>query len=94
MVIIMIMFSLQYPKSDGSESVRKNGYSTSRHQRYQCTDCRHTFQTDYSMKGSEPGMHEKIVAMAMNGSGCRETARVLGIRLNMVLRHLKKIKSS
>ena len=43
------------------------------------------------MKGSVPGMHEKIVAMAMNGSGCRETARVLGISLNMVLRHLKKL---
>ena len=42
------------------------------------------------MKGSEPSMHEKIIAMAMNGSGCRETARVLGISLNMVLRHLKK----
>lgn len=54
----------------------------------------HTFQTDYSMKGSEPSMHEKIVAMAMNRSGCRETSRVLGICLNMVLRHLKKIKSS
>ena len=44
------------------------------------------------MKGSESGMHEKIVAMAMNGSSCRETARVLGISLNMVLRHLKKLK--
>ncbi|HIF9066150.1 TPA: IS1-like element transposase [Photobacterium damselae] len=25
----------------------------------------------------------------MKGSGCRETSRVLGICLNMVLRHLK-----
>ncbi|WP_412760460.1 IS1-like element transposase [Photobacterium carnosum] len=41
------------------------------------------------MKGSELGMHEKIVAMAINGSCCRETFRVLGISLNMVLRHLK-----
>ncbi len=54
----MVMLSLQCPKCDGSESIRKNGHSTSGHQRYQCTDCRHTFQTDYSMKGSEPGMHE------------------------------------
>ncbi len=38
-------------------------------------------------------MHEKIVVMAMNGSGCRETSRVLGISLNMVLRHLKKSNS-
>ena len=28
----------------------------------------------------------------MNGSGFRETSRVLGISLNMVLRHLKKLK--
>jgi transposase-like protein len=27
--------------------------------------------------------------MAMNGSGCRDTARVLRISLNTVLRHLK-----
>lgn len=71
------------------ENVRKNGHSTSGHRRYQCTDFRHTFQTDYSMKGSEAVLHEKIVAMAMNGSGCRETSRVLGIRLNMELRYLK-----
>lgn len=37
---------------------------------------RHTFQTDYSMKGSEAGMHEKIVAMAVNDSGCREKSTV------------------
>ena len=48
----MVMLSLQCPKCDGSESIRKNGHSTSGHQRYQCTDCRHTFQTDHSMKGS------------------------------------------
>jgi len=29
--------------------------------------------------------------MAMNGSGCRDTARVLKISLNTVLRHLKKL---
>ena len=61
----MVMLFLQCPKCDGSESIRKNGHSISGHQRYQCTDCRHTFQTDYSMKGSEPGMHEKIVTMAL-----------------------------
>ena len=86
------MLSLQCPKYDGSKIIRENGHSTSGHQRYQCTYCRHTFQTDYSMKGSDPGMHEKIVAIAMSGSGCRDTSRVLGISLNMVLRHLKKSK--
>lgn len=90
----MVLLSLQCPKCNGSENVRKNGHSTSGHQRYQCTDCRHTFQTDYSMKGSEPGMHEKIVAMAMNDSGCRETSRVLGISFKHDTSALKKIKFS
>ena len=90
----MISIELPCPKCTQTEKVCKNGRSTSGHQRYRCMDCGHTFQTQYSMKGSEPGMHEKIVAMAMNGSGCRETSRVLGISLNMVLRHLKKIKTS
>ena len=89
MVIIMVILSLHCPKCDGSENICKNGHSISGHQHYQCTDCRHTFQTDYSMKGSEPGMHEKIVAMAINHSGYRETVLVLGISLNMALRHLK-----
>ncbi|OXW96924.1 hypothetical protein CG413_22470, partial [Shigella sonnei] len=29
--------------------------------------------------------------MAMNGVGCRATARIMGVGLNTILRHLKKL---
>ncbi|KZH17992.1 hypothetical protein AWG35_11320 [Escherichia coli] len=33
--------------------------------------------------------HQKIIDMAMNGVGCRATARIMGVGLNTILRHLK-----
>ena len=37
----------------------------------------------------QPGTHQKIIDMAMNGVGCRATARIMGVGLNTILRHLK-----
>ncbi|WP_270613973.1 IS1-like element transposase [Escherichia coli] len=34
-------------------------------------------------------LHQKIIDMAMNGVGCRASARIMGVGLNTVLRHLK-----
>ncbi|MGC6746939.1 IS1-like element transposase [Escherichia coli] len=30
-----------------------------------------------------------MIDMAMNGVGCRATARIMGVSLNTILRHLK-----
>lgn len=38
---------------------------------------------------SLPGKPQQIIDMSMNGVGCRAKARIMGIRLNTVLRHLK-----
>ena len=35
------------------------------------------------------GTHQKIIDMAMNGVGCRATARIMGVGLSTILRHLK-----
>ncbi len=35
---------------------------------------------------------QKIVEMALNGSGVRDTVRVLGVGINTVIRELKKNK--
>jgi hypothetical protein len=35
------------------------------------------------------GTHQKIIDMAMNGVGCRATARIMGVGLNTIFRHLK-----
>ncbi|MGU0016245.1 IS1-like element transposase [Escherichia coli] len=42
-----------------------------------------------SLTPLQPGMHQKIIDMAMNGVGCRATARIMGVGLNTILRHLK-----
>ncbi len=42
-----------------------------------------------SLTPLQPGTHQKIIDMAMNGVGCRATARIMGVGLNTILRHLK-----
>jgi transposase-like protein len=62
--------------------VVKYGKSRSGEQRYYCrnTDCTTTiFQLNYRNKGCEPGVEQKIIKMAVNASGIRDTARVLDI---------------
>jgi transposase-like protein len=47
------------------------------------------FQLTYTYEARKPGVKDKIVDMAFNGSGVRDTARVLKIGINTVLRILK-----
>jgi transposase-like protein len=49
-----------------------------------------TFMLEYTNKGYELGMDEKIITMAANGSGIRDTARVLGVSIQKVVDTLKK----
>lgn len=72
-----------------SSSIVRNGMSQSGYQRYLCRQCNKTFQLRFTQKASEPGTHQKIVSMALNGVGRRATCRIMGISLNTVLRHLK-----
>lgn len=79
------------------ESVVKFGLNSAGKQRYQCKnkDCsRNTFLLEYSRNGDLPEIKQKIVDMALNGSGIRDTARVLGISMNTVISELKKRKST
>ncbi|BED04091.1 transposase [Escherichia coli] len=63
--------------------------STAGHQRYLCSHCRKTWQLQFTYTASQPGTHQKIIDMAMNGVGCRATARIMGVGLNTIFRHLK-----
>ncbi|WP_423062837.1 IS1-like element transposase [Candidiatus Paracoxiella cheracis] len=51
---------------------------------------KNTFLLDYTHNARAPGVKDKIVDMAMNGSGVRDTARVLRISINTVIGELKK----
>jgi hypothetical protein len=54
-----------------------------------CSHCRKTWQLQFTYIASQPGTHQKIIDMAMNGVGCRASARIMGVGLNTILRHLK-----
>ncbi len=77
------------PSCSVTDGVVRNGKSTAGHQRYLCSHCRKTWQLQFTYTASQPGTHQKIIDMAMNGVGCRATARIMGVCLNTILRHLK-----
>ena len=70
-----------------------NGKNRTGRQRLLCCNekCSHkTFQLEYKNKGSEPGIDEKILNMAINGAGVRDTGSVLGISVSKIISVLKK----
>lgn len=76
------------PACEG-EFVYKHGTARSGVQGYRCRDCHHCFQFDYLYEANKLGVTEKIVEMALNGSGVRDTGSVLGVSVTTVIAHLK-----
>ena len=88
----MVTIQVHCPNCD-SIDVIKAGKQPNGAQRYRCqnTACERTiFQLEYTDQGRLPQTKRQIVDMAMNGSGIRDTARVLGIGTGTVTRELKK----
>ncbi|MGE1564165.1 IS1 family transposase [Pantoea septica] len=88
----MASVSISCPSCSATDGVVRNGKSTDGHQRYLCSHCRKTWQLQFTYTASHPGTHQKIIDMAMNGVGCRATARIMGVGLNTILRHFKKLR--
>lgn len=79
--------------SGSSTNVVKNGKSDEGKQRYRCrnADCsRRSFIREDSYRGYLPEVKQQISDMAVNGSGIRDTARVLKISPTTVIEELKK----
>ena len=77
----------------GSEKISKNGKSPRGTQKYICknTNCtKRYFILDYVNKRWLAEVKDQIVQMSINGSGIRDTARVLKISINTVSSTLKK----
>ena len=72
-----------------TDFVRKHGIGNGGFPRFRCLSCKRTFQLEYHYQACKPGVKEKIIDMAMNSSGVRETGRVLNIAYNTVLNTLK-----
>ena len=82
------------PKCE-SEDIGRSGRNENGVQRYRCKneECdKKTFVLKYRYKAWEPGVREKIIEMAINGSGTRDTGRVLKISKDTVTNVLKKKK--
>ena len=76
-----------------STDVIKNGKSKQGKQRYLCRnkEClRRTFIENYTHNGYKREVKQKIAEMAVNGSGIRDTARVLSVSTHTVMKELKK----
>lgn len=80
-----------------SNDVVKHGHLPKGEQRFRCRneDCKKaTFILNYTAMGRLPDIAHKIVDMAMNASGIRDTARVLHISPTTVIDKLKRQESS
>src|SRR5215467_12564859 len=76
-----------------SEQIVKRGKTRRGTQRYLCQNSACTqgsFLLDYRNRGCLPDVKHQIIDMSLNASGVRDTARVLRISTDTVLRELKK----
>lgn len=88
----MVLIPVRCPHC-GSDQVVKRGKTENIKQRYLCQQpaCpAQTFIVDYDSHGYLPEVKKQIIDMALNGSGIRDTARVLEISPNTVISELKK----
>jgi transposase-like protein len=76
-----------------SDQVVKRGKTDTRKLRYRCQNpqCAHySFLLDPAYKGRLPEIKQQVIEMSLNGSGVRDTARVLQISTATVILELKK----
>lgn len=91
----MAVIPVRCPCCD-SDQVVKRGKTDNGKQRYQCQQApcaRRSFILEYTHRGYLPSVKQQIIDLAMNGSGIRDTARVLGISPDTVLDELKNQES-
>ena len=88
----MVLIPVLCPHCQGDQVI-KGGTTNAGTQRYRCqnANCPHSsFVLNPSYQGHLPEVKEHIIDMALNGSGIRDTARVLKISPTTVINELKK----
>jgi len=88
----MITQVLHCPFCNGIDIVR-HGRTPQGKQRYRCREslCEgRTFVLDYTYPGQSRLVKQQMIDMTLNGSGIRDTARVLHVSTNTVMDELKK----
>jgi insertion element IS1 protein InsB len=77
----------------GSGAIVRYGRQPNGAQRYRCNNrycARRIFLLQYHNSGWVPEVKQQMVEMTLNGSGIRDTARVLGVSPTTVITTLKK----
>src|SRR5215470_14362850 len=88
----MVTIPVQCPHCHSTEVIKAGKQATGA-QRYQCQNkqcTRRIFLLEYKDRGRVPEVRRQVVEMALNGSGVRDTARVLRISPTTVFAVLKK----
>jgi transposase-like protein len=88
----MVYVPVQCPYCQSTEVI-KAGKQANGSQRYRCQNgqCeRRIFLLQYQDRGRAPDIRRQVVDLALNGSGIRDTARVLRISPTTVIAVLKK----
>ena len=88
----MVSVPVQCPYCQSTEVI-KAGKQANGTQRYRCQNdrcARRIFLLHYQDRGRLPEVRRQVVDMALNGSGVRDTARVLRISPTTVIAVLKK----
>ena len=88
----MVLVPICCPRCE-QDQVVKRGKTEQGKQRYLCMNGQCTAKTfilDYSYNGHLSAVKDQIIDMAVNGSGIRDTARVLKISPATVINELKK----
>ena len=88
----MICIPVLCPYCQSSQVVKRGTTDTGK-QRYRCQnpECSHqSFLLDPAYRGRLPAIKQQVIEMSLNGSGVRDTARVLKISTATVIHELKK----
>src|SRR5262245_65462478 len=88
----MVSVPVQCPHCQSTEVI-KAGKQANGAQRYQCQNrqcVRRIYLLQYQDRGRVPEVRRQVVDMAINGSGIRDTARVLRISPTTVIAVIKK----
>ncbi len=83
----MVSITVHCPRCN-SDHIYRHVKTPASHVRYRCPACPHVFQLTYTHEARKSSVKEKIVDMAFNESGVRDTTRVLKIGINTVIRAL------
>ena len=88
----MVLIPVRCPRCH-TDHVIRGGKTKAGQQRYKCQNAacpQYSFLLDPAYKGRLPEIKQHVIDLSLNGSGIRETARVLKISPTTVMNELKK----